>query len=438
MRIRKEVFVVIAGTATALLVAFSLKATFGRPSSTEYRYRYSTGGGQTLAQQIKFYEKRLAGDRANALELAVLADLYFDQGRRSGDNSYYERAEATARRSLDDLPSPNLGAKGVLAKTAAARHEFSKALAIGEEMLKENAASEGAMALMATTYLATGELTKAAEYADRLVQIKPVSGNLALRGLVLLGQGREEEGIFDFQHAIRREEEGSASEASWTRAILGRHFFKRGQREVARVLFEEAIRITPEFPLALDLLGQLEAKQRHYQKAESYFNEAFALSRQIPYLLHLADVTQSRGQKGSADALRGQAEELIRKELAGNSYGHRLDLARVLLEKNKPAAAQEAAKLAGEELTVRRNAETYYVQSMALARAGRIAAARDAILAALRVGGQEPEYFYQASVVEAQIGSRERAALYRELAMKTDPFFEAPASPDAASAAQAR
>jgi tetratricopeptide (TPR) repeat protein len=329
-----------------------------------------------------------------------------------------------AQRGLIALPSPNPGAKGVLAKVAGSRHRFSESIQIALDMLKENAGNDGAMAILATDYLATGDLAKAAEYADQVVTLKPLSANIALRALVLLAQGRDDEAVFEFQNALAKEQFGEGMESSWIRAVFGRYYLKRGNLRVARELFQESLRITPEFALALDLMGQLEAREGHFAKAESYFNEAFAVSRQIPYLIHLAMATEEKGERGSADALRTQAEELVRRELGSASYGHRLDLARLLIEKGTPAALAEAVKLAQEETHVRQNSETYFTLSQALSRSKRWAEARGAIFAALRSGVRDPDYFYQASEVERQIGSVTRSDFYRGEVRRLDPSYK--------------
>jgi tetratricopeptide (TPR) repeat protein len=268
-----------------------------------------------------------------------------------------------------------------------------------------------------------GDMAKASQYADQVVMMKPLSANIALRALVLLSQGRDEEGVFEFRNALAKEQFGEAMESSWIRTVFGRYYLKRGNLRLARELFQEAIRITPEFPLALDLLGQVESREGHFAKAESYFNEAFAVSRQIPYLLHLAMATSQKGERGSADALRTQAEDLVRRELGTASYGHRLDLARLLLEKGTPAAIAEAVTLTQEETHLRQSAETYYTLSQALFRAKRWAESRDAIFTCLRTGVRDADYFYQAAQVERQIGGVNRADFYLEQVRELDPTY---------------
>ncbi|MCV4725983.1 tetratricopeptide repeat protein, partial [Escherichia coli] len=82
-----------------------------------------------------------------------------------------------------------------------------------------------------------------ARIASKLVQVSPTPSNFAARALTELAQGRDEQAIASFQEALRLEQPDDPYGSAWTRTLLGRLYARRGQLELARGLFEEALRI---------------------------------------------------------------------------------------------------------------------------------------------------------------------------------------------------
>lgn len=392
------------------------------PGDAAIRYRFATGREAVVPNSLPALEERVK-KQPGALELAELAGMYFDQGHKSGDLSWYDKAEATAKESLKKLATPN-AAKLTLAKIADARHDFREAIRLAKEALNEKG-SAGAIAVLVSSYLALGDLREAAIYADMAIEKRPDSGGYLMRALVLSAQGRDEEANFDFGRALVVEDLGAVEESARTRALWGRFLARRGEYAGAGALFDEALRIHPNDHLALALKGDMELRRGRYREAAALLIDAFTASKQMRYLIHYARAKALSGDATAAADLEAQAEALMRKELGEKTYGHRLDLAELLLDRARPADIAEAVALTESELSLRQSAEAYAMRARALFAAGRADEAADAVRAVLRTGVRDPEYFTLAGNIERARANAPRAGLYVDLALAIDPSYPA-------------
>ncbi|HBB35036.1 MAG TPA: hypothetical protein DC064_25435 [Cyanobacteria bacterium UBA9273] len=403
----------------------------GLDSTYRYRFEQSLSGNvtHTLNQEIKFYQERISHNPEGGLDRASLAKAYLKMARATGDANWYLLAEQTAKRSLVQLPFSNSGATLALARVAEARHDFTEAIDLATQVLQEKLGNEDALSILVTSNLAMGKVDEASKAADTLVNQIPSIGSLALHALVNQAQGKDEAVLQDFKQALAAEEPGEAGSSAWVRTMLGRFYFKRGNHQLAGQLYQEALRILPRYPLALVNLAELETRLGRYQAAEQYYTQVF-VSPAYPNIfdhvaLHgLARVKALQGHKSKAKEQWHQAEALLRDHLDVDSFGHRRELARLLLESDRPQDKAEALTLMQEEVQLRRDPETLDTLAWALSSAGRWEEAQGAIREALRWGIRDAAMFYRAGTIEEKLGNRDRAKAYFQLAQETDPTFD--------------
>ncbi len=403
----------------------------GLDSAYRYRYQLSSTGNvtQALNQEIRFYQERISRNPEAGLDRAALAKAYLKMARASGDASWYLLAEQTARASLVHLPFSNHGAILALARVAEARHDFKEAIALAEGVLKEEPGNEDAQSILVTSNLALGKVDRASLVADAIANRVPSVGSLTLRALVNQAQGKDEAAIQDFQQALAAEEPGETGSSAWVRTLLGRFYFQRGNHQLAGQLYREALQILPRYPQALVNLAELETRQGHYKAAERLYSQVF-VSPAYPNVfdhvaLHgLARVKALQGNSSEAQKLLNRAETLLRELLDVNSFGHRRELARLLLESDRPQDIAEARSLMFSEASLRRDPETLNTLALALSRSGRWREAQAVMRLALRWGIRDAGMFYRAGTIEQQLGNHSQAVFYFQQAQKTDPTFD--------------
>ncbi len=387
-------------------------------ATDQIRYRFSieTHASSDPIATIADLEARIAA-RATPFDMAELADLYLRRATRLGDPADFARAEATAKRSLELLPSPN-SAPLTLARIATARHEFRAAIDLARGYLAHSQ-SHGAYTILTTSYLALGELPAAAESAETQVTRKPSSGAYLMRALVYAAQGRDAEAAYDFARAVVVEELGDPSEAARLRTTWGRFLLRRGDTAGAQLLVAEALRIAPGDPLALAQRAEIALRTGHARDARTMFARAFEASRNVRYLIDEARALEVAGDHAAATSVRTQVEKLVRAELASSGTGHALDLVEILVDRGDQL--DEAIAIGTAEVARRPSADVRFQLARAYHRAKQPREAIVQIRAALATGVRDARIYELAARLEAALGNGPRAEMYRREASLLDP-----------------
>jgi tetratricopeptide (TPR) repeat protein len=140
----------------------------------------------------------------------------------------------------------------------------------------------------------------------------------------------------------------------------------------------------------------------------------------------MARLKQLQGDQSGAIALLDKAEALLRQPATGHgsgSFGHRRELAQLLLERGRSQDVTEALSLMQAELGIRRDAQTLDTLAWALSRAGRWRDAQRVMQEALSSGIREPGLFWRSGEIEQALGNQSQAIAYFQLAQQTDPTF---------------
>jgi tetratricopeptide (TPR) repeat protein len=381
---------------------------------------------RALQEEIAFYQLRIRRDPAGGLDLAALSAAYLRMARATGDLKWFLLAEQAARRSLAARPTQNTGALLSLARVAEARHDFSEAIRLAHLAGK----TPEALSVLVTSHLAQGRMDRAAQAADALVERWPGLGSYALRALVSSARGEDEAAVADFNRAIAFEESGETGTSAWVRTLLGRLHYRRGRLSQAAELYREALRILPQYPLALANLAELEMRQGQYRSAEQHLTRVVNLTRESPnvydhaVLRGLARLQELRGNEARAAALWDEAERRLRRDVTTGQFGHRRELARLLLERGRPKDVGESVALMEADVRVRRDAETLEIFAWALARDGQWRAAQQVIEEALQGGSREARLFYRAAMIAQGVGDRAAGEQFLVRMRETDPTFD--------------
>jgi tetratricopeptide (TPR) repeat protein len=191
-------------------------------------------------------------------------------------------------------------------------------------------------------------------------------------------------------------------------------------------LLDEALRIAPGYPLALMQLADLEYRQGQYDQARATYNELLSASKGSPStfdhaaILGLARIARATNSSDN-DQLWNDAVEVLRKEVTNGAFGHRRELARVLLERGRTEDVNEALKQARLELRTRHDWETLNVLAWAQQKTGFLKEARATIQKTLAVGVQDAELEYRAGQIEQSLGNLAQAKTHFALAARINP-----------------
>ncbi len=403
----------LAALLTVPLGGYLLKASSLQQETYAYPFLSNNSNQETIERRISFYQNRVQQNPDGGLDQAFLANAYLKMAQARDHEGWLLKAEQTALQSLENLPFNNDGAILVLAKIAEANHNFTEAIRLAEQ-----ASGEEALATIVTAKLAMGQGQEANAIANTLVDLSPSLGSLTLRALTWVAQGEHDVALQDFQQAISAEEPSEERGSAWVRTLLGDFYFKQGHPTLAKALYQEALQIVPDYPLALLHLAELETQQGHFRLAQRYYSQM----GYDPVALHgIARIKELQGQ--AAEQSWQVAEATMRHQLDHHTSGHRRDLAHLLLERGNPGDIPEAISLMQAEANTRQDADTLALLAWALSRENRWQEAQQTIQTALALGVQDASLFYRAGTIEAALDNSTQAEQYFRLAQETNPLF---------------
>jgi tetratricopeptide (TPR) repeat protein len=431
-----KIVAIVAIVGIGVSIALFSDSYLSRSNSAwKYPFQRPVVGSITknIQREIAFHQQRIQQQPTAGLERAALAQSYLKMAKATGESSWYLLAEQTGTESLNQLPIHNYGATIVLAKIAGAKHDFTQSLAL----LKQLPPEAEALSLLTTTHLALGDVTAASKTADALVSRMPTLNNLALKALVEVAQGKDLAAVKDFQAAIAAEEPEEAGSSAWVRTLLGRFYYKRGQLQQAEELYQSALEILPKYPPALLNLAELSVRQwqanpteTKYQQQASQLYDRFFLSNQNTPTVYdhvalrgLARVQRLQGDSDRSNQSWEQAVARLRSDITG--FGHRRELAQILLERGQQADRAEALTLMQAEIKIRQDPETWDTLAAAYLQLDRLEEAQQAIQAALKSGIKDPGLFDRATVIAQARGQSVQAQQYRKQLKSIDPTFDA-------------
>jgi tetratricopeptide (TPR) repeat protein len=425
--------IVLIITTIAIL---SEKATLPiKPNLDAYSFDLNLPGTtdrkQLIQREIELYQTKLLQDPNSGMNLAALGNAYWQLGKATGEVSWFLLAEQTASRSIATLPFENASARLTLAQVSQARHDFKTAQNIALDIIKTKPKDNEARSILVTCALATGDLLSAETQANIIVNESPDLNSLTLQALVEEAQGKLSS-IETFRLAIKSEEVGEVGPSALVRVLLGRHFYHQGNLDQAEFLYQEALRILPRYPLALINLATIQTRRGQYAEADRTYDQIISYSQQST---NIYDHTILRGkarlkqlQNQPYDDLLQKAEALLRKDTnaghATGAFGHRRELAQLLLDRHQNNDLGEALALMKEDVKVRHDSQTYAVLARAFMVNDRIPEAREAIQIALNSGIKSAGIFKQASDIEQRLGNIKQSKIYSANSQNIDPDFE--------------
>jgi tetratricopeptide (TPR) repeat protein len=142
----------------------------------------------------------------------------------------------------------------------------------------------------------------------------------------------------------------------WSRAVLGEIYLKQERKEAARHEYLAALKETPEHPLVMEHLAELENAEGNYDAAVSLYRRILARGRPEPEnQLRLAEILTKTGSADEAHQLRSAARAFFRAAVIAGNEGYIRPLAKLYLEESN---FQAAADLATRDVALRPTTES--------------------------------------------------------------------------------
>ncbi len=379
-------------------------------------------GGETPADaRVRAAQVLLRRSPLDARAYHRLGDAYVQKARETGDAKYFALAEEALRQALAIAPASS-GAARHLAYALYSRHAFQEAAAEARKAIALDPADSHAHGVLGDALLEVGQYDEAERAYERMatldLDLYALSRRSGLRSL----RGDVDGAIADLERAI---EDGKAAgrpaeSIAWAQWQLATEHWNAGRLEAAEAGYQAALATYPGYHRALAGLGHVRAAQGRDAEAVALYRRAIEVVPQPDYVAALGDL---HAWMGRGEEARRQYElvQYIGRLSTLNQVLYNRELASFYLDHDMKLDA--ALTLARRELDVRRDIYAHDLLAWALYKNGQAAAARDAMVQALRLGTRDARLFHHAGMIEQALGNAGAAARYLRLALDTNPHF---------------
>lgn len=421
--------------ATMLLFAVAIVfifVNFKKKEKQTISYELKERNGAS-AQSMEYKTARATADR---LKLAIeenpddkksmlgLAALYIKEARVSGDYRYYDIAALQqVNRVLKNEPE-NFEALTYKALIYLSQHHFAEGLEVAGKAKAINPYNAFIYGLLVDANVEMGNYTKAVEYSDSMVSIRP-----DIRSYSRISYLREIYG--DYPGAIEamklavgagmQGEEGT----EWARVQLGRLYENTGDLKSAEMHYTMALNARPDYAYAIAGMARIAAAAREYTKAVNYYLKADSLINDNVFKEELADVYKLAGQNNKSTSVAKAVIDNMNKDskagLTDDNMGHYSDrelaYAYLKINDNDKALTHALAEYNRRPNNIDANetvAWVYYNQN-------KPQKAIPYMKEALKTNCKNPSLLCHAGLIYAKAGEKAIAKSFLQQALKNNP-----------------
>lgn len=376
--------------------------------------------GDQRDREIAFYEKRAREDSYSADDRALLAGLFLQRARETGNYQDVLRAEEAARSSLALRSAHNASTYLILSASLLEQHRFAEANEAARLLFESDPENPSYRAHLAETQLELGDYDAARVTFGSL---EPVRNNLDIAPRVARWaeiSGRPGEARLLLQtardQAVKRTNL-NREQIAWFHFRVGDFELRNGRLKDAERAFQAGLQVNPGDYRLLAAMARLEAARQNWEQAIEYGDQAMAQVLDPGTVSVVGEAYEALGDQAKAD----EYYKVMDVSTSSASEPFHRPWGLFLLDHNRRVS--EVAARAAEELQDRRDIYGYDLLAWALHKQGRNAEAKQAMAAALRMGTQDATLFFHAGMIERALGNNDAAREQLRRALKVNPHF---------------
>ena len=367
--------------------------------------------------QVKAAQEMIAKTPDAPLGYTLLALSYIKLARESGDFSLNSKAETAVNRALELEPENEIGKK-IHTSLLLTFHRFPEALEAAVKLQQQYPQDSFVYGMLTDANVELGNYDEAVNSAQQMVDLKPNMESYARVSHVRSLFGDTKGAIEAMGMAAKTADPEDKEARAWCRVFLGNEYFKAGQYADAETAYDLALRIFPEYHLALAGKGQARMAAGDYENAVKFLTQA---QERVP-------LTQTDILLGDIYTKIGKSEEAKKQydlaEFIEQKLGNIDQRALALMWADQNRQLDEALQIAAAEHEKRKDIFTADIYAWCLYKKGMFQEAKNIIQEALRLKTKDARIFYHAGMIEKGLGNNKAAADFLRKALETNPSFD--------------
>ncbi len=349
-------------------------------------------GREALSKRIVDLRASVAARPDNVGLAVTLADALVRQTRITGNAGLALEAEAALRRALIADPG-SYDANRELGSLLLSQHRFREAIAVGEKNRDARPYDSLNYGVIGDGHLELGEYQQAFDAFDKMMALRPSAAAYARVAYARELQGNLTGAVESMKLAADATPPDDPEALAWHHAQVGDLYLRLGKLHEAEAEYIAASHAFPGHPFAMMGYARLLAARGDRTGALTMLQELARTAPTPDLAARTGDLLDQLGRHDEAERQYALAEAGWRVDAPEPK-----NLARFLAEHDRkiPEAVAIAEKAASE----RRDIFTEDALAWSYFKAGRVAAAREAIAQALRTGTKDADILAHAKAIQ--------------------------------------
>ena len=373
-------------------------------------------------------ERQLKRNPPNSIEIKLkLVQAYIQQGRVTGEHSYYDALAYTLVNEVLEDDAKNFEALCCKATLQASAHQFPEALQTSNKGIKMNPHNSYIYGIKCDALVELGKYDSAIATADKMISIRPDIRSYARISYLREIVGDYPGAIDAMQLALQAGYPG-LEQTEWVRVYLGHLYEITGKTNQAEMHYNQALMNRNFYAPALAGLARIEKSKKNYVIAIEHYKKAIELMEDYSFHRELALLYRLTNETEKSKNEFQLALDLLLKHkhptLEENGIGHNIDreLALVYSSMNENEKALNSAF--AEYKSRPENIDVNEVLAWCFYKISDYKNAQAYILNALSTKSKNAELWYKAGLIFKANNYEELGNKYLTIALKTNPSLD--------------
>jgi tetratricopeptide (TPR) repeat protein len=369
--------------------------------------------------------EQLVSEKVSASEMPIesaknynkIAADFIRKARETGDFGLNTNAENAVKKALEIEPE-NWDSQKLQSSLHLTFHRFDEALKLGKTLQQSSPNDSFVYGILTDANVELGNYTEAVEAVQKMVDLKPNMSAYARVGYVRSLHGDSLGAIEAMKLAAKTADPNDKESQSWCLVHLGDEFFKSGKFAEAEKVYDEALKIFPDYAAAMVGKGRVRMANNDSETAIKLLSDAQNRQPLVETVITLGDIYTKLNQTDKAKQQYDLAETIEAK--FDNADQRRL----ALLWADNDQKLNDALAIAEREHANRKDIFTADIFAWCLYKKGRLTEAKSAIDEAMRLNNKDARFFYHAGMIEKGLGNKKEAKRLLNVALQTNPMFD--------------
>ena len=379
------------------------------------------------ASRIRAAKDQIAKSPAQPDGYLSLALALVKAARATDSAEYLNQAEKAVADSLRVAPD-SFEAHKALVAVRLAQGRYTEALREAQALNRKVPDDNQLYGYLADAQMALGDYAAAEKSAQWMIDQHPVNAPGLQRGAELRDYfGYSQPSLEWWNSSLRITSSADAEERAWILVNMSRVAMRMGKATDAEKSARQALDLVASYPLASDALAAALLAQDHAGDAADVLRRRLSVAPNVRAEFHFAEALDALAEKTEAAAAFERFEKGAVARVSQPDHANR-ELIEYYATHGR---ADEAVKLAGQEVQRRQDIATLSAYALALTAAGKYREARVQMDRALEPGIRDAKLFLQAALIASKLNDKASAAKYFKQAIEINA-----SSPEAGKAIQ--